>query len=96
LAKEKPFVKFDKDGKVSGSGSVNRFFGSMHIDSDGRIQWKKAFGSTRMAGPPEFMAQESLFLATLPRTERLSLEGIRLYASTVDGKTELVFYVPVQ
>lgn len=96
LAKKKPFIKFGQDGKVSGSGSVNRFFGSMKIDTEGNIQWQKAFGSTRMAGPPDFMKQENVFLRVLPKTKLLSLEGIRLYATTKDGKTELVFYVPVR
>jgi glyoxylase-like metal-dependent hydrolase (beta-lactamase superfamily II) len=96
LAKEKPFIRFDKDGKVTGFGSVNRFFGSMQIDDKGNIEWQKAFGSTKMAGPPEFMKQETVFLNVLPKTELLSFEGIRLYASTKDGNTELVFYVPVQ
>ena len=96
LAKEKPFIKFDKDGKVTGFGSVNRFFGSMEIDDKGNIKWQKAFGSTKMAGPPEFMTQETVFLNVLNKTELLSFEGIRLYACTKDGKTELVFYVPVQ
>ena len=96
LAREKPFIKFDKDGNVSGSGSVNRFFGSMQIDDKGNVQWQKALGSTRMAGPPELMKQETVFLNLLPKTELLSLGGIRLYASTKDTKTELVFYVPVR
>jgi len=96
LAKERPFIKFDKDGRVTGFGSVNRFFGSMKIDTKGNIKWQKAFGSTQMAGPPEFMKQESAFLNVLPKTEKISFEGIRIYASTRDGKTQLVFYVPVR
>jgi len=102
LAREKPFIKFGEYDKitvpwvkVTGSGSVNRFFGSMEIDAQGNVRWQKAFGSTRMAGPPDFMKQENIFLRALPKTELLSLKGIRLHAATKDGKTELVFYVPV-
>jgi heat shock protein HslJ len=96
LAKEKPFIKFDKDDMVTGFGSVNRFFGSMKIDAKGNIQWQKAFRTTKIAGPPEFMKQETVFLNVLPKTELLSFDGICPYASTKDGKTELVFYLPVQ
>jgi heat shock protein HslJ len=96
LAREKPFVKFAADGNVTGSGSVNRFFGSMKINDKGNIQWQKAFGSTRMAGPEELMKQEDAFLSALPKTEHISIEGIRLYAYSRDRQTEIVFYVPVQ
>lgn len=97
LADEKPFIQFDADkNKVTGSGSVNRFFGSVKIDEKGRVQWPGPFGSTQMAGPPEQMKQEAVFLKTLPKTDRLSRDGIHLYAAAEDGKTELVFYVPVE
>ena len=95
LAAERPFIKFTKAGKVSGYASINRYFGTIEFDSHGKLQWSKAFGSTRMAGPEELMNQERAFLTALPSTEQLSMEGIHLYASTEDGRTEFVFYVPV-
>ncbi len=49
-----------------------------------------------MAGPQELMKQEEIFLKVLPKTDRLSFEGIRIYVYTKDGQTELTFYVPVQ
>ena len=97
LVGEKPFIQFNADeNKVTGFASVNRFFGSVKIDGEGRTQWPGPFGSTRMAGPPEQMKQEDAFLKALPRTNRLSKTGINLYAASADGKTELVFYVPVK
>ncbi len=97
LVGEKPFIQFDADeNKVTGFASVNRFFGSVQIDKKGRVQWPGPFGSTRMAGPPEQMKQEDAFLKALPRTDRLSKAGINLCAASEDGKTELVFYVPVE
>jgi heat shock protein HslJ len=33
LAGENPFIKFEKDKKVSGFASVNRYFGSVQVDS---------------------------------------------------------------
>ncbi len=96
LAREKPFMKFGANGKLNGHASVNRFFGSMEVDADGKLKWSKAFGSTRMAGPENMMKQESAFLKTLPMTEQASLDKIFLTFQTKDGKTELIFYVPVE
>ena len=97
LAGEKPFIQFDvNENKVTGFASVNRFFGSVKIDGEGRLQWPGPFGSTRMAGSPEQMKQEDAFLKALPKTERMSKSGIRLYFVSADEKTQLVFYVPVR
>jgi heat shock protein HslJ len=96
LTGERPLVKFERDGKVSGFASVNRFFGSMQIDDAGKVKWSNAFGSTRMAGPPERMEQESVFLEMLAKTDQLSIKGERLYAQSPEGRTKLVFYVSVE
>ena len=94
LAGERPFIEFSNNGKVSGFASINRYSGSMQVDGQGRVLWSP-FRSTRMAGPPELMDQESTFLQALPRTQRLRLEGIHLHAQSDDGQVELVFYAPV-
>jgi len=94
LTGEKPFIQFD-DGKISGFASINRFFGNMRIDDKGRVKCGP-FGSTMMAGSEAQMKQESTFLKALSKAERLSRSGIYLYAKSEDGKTELVFYVPVE
>ena len=96
LADERPFIKFENDGKLSGFASINRFFGSMQIDNQGAVKWTAPFGSTKMAGPPELMQQEDSFLDALQKTERLSTERIYLYLQNSDGRTELVLYVPVK
>src|SRR5210317_1960312 len=67
LTGEKPFIKIDDDGKISGFAGVNRFFGSADIDDEGTVTFPSAFGSTRMAGPPEQMKLENAFLATLEK-----------------------------
>ena len=95
LTGEIPFIQFAPDGKVSGFASINRYFGSVQVSSKGHVAWSN-LGSTRMAGPENLMKQEDAFLKALTRTERLSVEGINLYALTADGQTELVFYVPVK
>ena len=97
LAGEKPFIQFNADeNKVTGFASINRFFGSVKIDDNGRVQWPGPFGATRMAGPPQRMKQEDAFLKALPRTNRLSKAGQNLYAVSQDGKTSLVFYGPAE
>jgi len=96
LAKEVPYVKFETDGKVNGFASINRFFGSMQIDEQGKIKWSDAFGSTKMAGPENLMKQEDVFLQSLVKTHKLAVEGIYLYAHSEDRQVELVFYVPVK
>jgi heat shock protein HslJ len=96
LTGEMPFVKFEAGGSFNGHASVNRFFGSVAIYGAGKFVWPNAFGTTRMAGPVELMNQESAFLATLPKTEKASLEKIFLTFESLDGKSKLVFYVPVE
>jgi heat shock protein HslJ len=95
LAGETPFIKLEKDGKVSGFASINRYFGSVQVDSQGNLKWSP-FGATRMAGPENLMKQEDTFLNSIQKTEQLRSEGIYLIASTKDQQTELVFYVPVK
>ncbi len=95
LASERPSVKFSRDSTVTGFASLNRFSGSMTWDDQGNIQWRPLI-STRKAGPPQLMNQESTFLASLPRVQRLSLEGIHLLARSLDEQVELVFYVPMK
>lgn len=94
LSGERPFVRFEKDGKVAGFASINRFFGSIKLDTRGNLELSP-LGSTRMAGPEQQMKQELIFLSSFQSIEQLSTEGIHLYASTKNRQTELVFYVPV-
>lgn len=95
LTGEKPNIKFEIDGQVSGFGSVNRYFGTVQVNKEGELKWSP-LGSTRMAGPEEMMKQENTFFKVLPLTEQMRMEGNQLYLSSEDEQTELVFYVPVQ
>ena len=92
LAGDRPYIEFGNGGKISGFTSVNRCSGSMQLDDQGRVLWSP-FASTKMAGPPELMKQESTFLETLPRVRRLSLEGIHLQAQSEDEQVKLLFSV---
>jgi heat shock protein HslJ len=96
IADKKPFIKFEKDSRVGGFASVNRFFGSMEIDDKGNVKWGGPFGVTRMAGPPNLMKQEDTFLKALQAADSLSIVKTYLHIQTSDAQTQLTFYVPVK
>lgn len=81
----------DENGKVAGVASLNRYFGSFTLKEDGAIIWGKAFGMTRMAGPPELMEQEARFMQALPQTSRIYLKGSQLILAGEDRSTWLEF-----
>jgi heat shock protein HslJ len=85
-------VAFGGDGKVAGSGSVNRFTGSYSFSRDGRLTWPgPSFTVTRKAGPPELMEKERDYLEALPKTDRAILSGRLLRLESEDGSTALTF-----
>ena len=81
----------DEDGKVAGVATINRYFGNFTLKEDGDLIWNKAFGMTRMAGPPELMEQEAKFMQALPRTSRIYLKGSQLVLASEDKSTWLEF-----
>ncbi|MGH9118886.1 MAG: YbaY family lipoprotein [Acidimicrobiales bacterium] len=66
-------VAFGADGRVTGRGGVNRFFGSYEASTDS-IEFGN-LGSTLMAGPEEAIAQEQKFLDALAGTRPYSIDG---------------------
>ncbi len=81
----------DENGNVAGVASLNRYFGSFSLKEDGEIIWSRAFGMTRMAGPPELMEQEAKFMLALPQTSRIYLEQAKLRLISTDNSTVLEF-----
>jgi heat shock protein HslJ len=81
----------DENGKVAGVATINRYFGSFRFKEDGSINWDKAFGMTRMAGPPELMEQETKFMQALPRTSRIYIKKEKLVLISTDQSTLLEF-----
>jgi heat shock protein HslJ len=81
----------DEDGKVAGVATINRYFGNFNLKENGEIVWNKAFGMTRMAGPPELMEQEAAFMQALPQTSRMYLKGPQLILASEDKSTLLEF-----
>ena len=81
----------DENAKVAGVASINRYFGNFNLKDDGDIIWSKAFGMTRMAGPPDLMDQEAKFMQALPLTARLYLRKGLLVLTSTDRSTVLEF-----
>jgi heat shock protein HslJ len=76
------FIDFTSDGKISGSGGCNRYFGGWGIlegTKDTIRIWRT--GSTKMACPEPIMTQEHRFLEELSRVSGYATEGkeLRLY-----------------
>lgn len=85
-------IAFDPSGKLSGNASINSFSGSFRFDADGRLQWPRAgFVLTRMAGPPELMAQERAFLESLRRTVHYHADGQQLVLESASKSVVLTF-----
>jgi len=82
-----------KDGRVTGRGGVNGYFGDYKATSDSLVF--TGIGSTEMAGPPELMAIESAFFAALGQTKGYKLEGESL-ALLDDAGEVLVTMVPAK
>jgi heat shock protein HslJ len=76
------FIDFSNDGKISGSGGCNRYFGGwgfLEGTKDSIRIWRTA--STKMACPVPIMNQEYRFLEELSRVSGYAIEGkeLRLY-----------------
>jgi len=84
-------ISFDENGKVAGVATINRYFGGLNLQENGDIIWNKAFGMTRMAGPPDFMAQETALMEALTRTSRMYLQGSILTLVDEKASTRLEF-----
>lgn len=81
------------DGRVTGRGGVNGYFGDYKATSDSLVF--TGIGSTEMAGPPELMAIESAFFASLGQTKGYKLEGESLELLDDAGEV-LVTMVPAE
>jgi heat shock protein HslJ len=77
------------DGNVSGSASVNRYIGKMTLTDAGKVRWGGGFATTRMAGPPPLMDQETRYLAALAKVDHASLDGRKL---TLSGPAVVLDY----
>ena len=69
-------LEFPEPGKVAGSGSCNRFFGTVSID--GSAMSIRPLGTTRMACTEAVAMQEVNYIRALQSAERYVLEGTAL------------------
>jgi heat shock protein HslJ len=79
------------EGQVTGVATINRYFGNLKLTEDGEIVWNKAFGMTRMAGPPELMQQEAAYMGALIKTSRMYLKEAKLVLRNKDRSYLLEF-----
>lgn len=81
----------NSEGEVVGVATINRYFGNLKVNEDGEIIWNKAFGMTRMAGPPELMKQEAVYMDALIKTSRMYLNDSKLLLISKDRSAALKF-----
>ena len=72
----RPTLSFPEAGRVSGTGSCNRFNGAADV-GDGTIK-VGPLAVTKMACTPEIDSQERAYLAALQNASRLELSGGKL------------------
>lgn len=88
-------IRFDKSGRVSGRGPINRFSGSARTSGGGRFSWTGAgLQTTQMAGPPEAMEREDLLFQILGQVHRYRVSGSQLILETEDSNSSLTFERP--
>jgi heat shock protein HslJ len=86
-------MKFGGDGSVSGDTSVNRYQGRATIDAG-----KLSFGplaTTRRAGPPALMDQESKFLKALESVKSFRIEATGLLSLLNDSGDTVLRLSPI-
>ena len=88
---EVPGLEFTTDGTVSGFAGVNRVTGSVVTDKTLRTVSFSQLATTRMAGSPDAMALEQIYLDLLGKTQVYQMSGSTLRLMTADGMTLLVF-----
>lgn len=83
-------IRFAPDGQVAGLAAVNRFSGTYHLSTEGRLNWGR-FAATRMMGPPELMEKEQAYLRGLGKTNIAILARRILVLQSDDASTVLRF-----
>ncbi len=86
-------IAFTADGSVSGNTGVNRFQGQAKIDGDRLTLGPLA--TTRRAGPPALMDQESRFLKAIGRVRRFRMEPSGLLYLLDESGDELLRMSPL-
>lgn len=82
-------LRIGADGKVSGKGACNNYFGAATID--GSSIKIGPLGSTFMACPPAIMDQERKFFDALGKAASFRIEDGKLYLADNEGRDILRF-----
>lgn len=82
-------LTIDENGRISGKSGVNQYFGSISMVKE-KISWGQ-MGATEMAGPPEKMEAESLYVKSLSQTTTYQIAQDVLTFSDAATKTKVVF-----
>ena len=77
-------LNFSED-RIHGDSGINSYFSNYIITSDNIVVGP--IGSTKMAGPDNFMKLESQYLNILQNSKKIKLDNNRLTFMTNDGKT---------
>ena len=86
-----PTLSVEETGRIQGLATLNRYFGQLELEAEGRIRWAGPLGSTMMAGPEPLMDQETAFLKALEGARRIALSDGRLILRDEDRCTVLAF-----
>jgi heat shock protein HslJ len=78
-------AKFGADGSLTGNASVNSYTTKYSTSGKDQMTIDAKIATTMMAGPPEFSAQESAYLAALPKTATYTIEGKELWLRDSTG-----------
>jgi heat shock protein HslJ/uncharacterized protein YecT (DUF1311 family) len=85
-------IRFDKSGRATGRGPINRFSGSYRLSGNGRISWvDPVLQTTSMAGPADAMQREDMFLQVLGQIYRFRITGSQLVLEAEDSNSSLTF-----
>lgn len=85
-------ITFASDGKISGSGGCNRYFGGFESPTPGRVTFS-AIGSTKMYCQDKMAVEDGLF-QTLAKTAIYRLDNARLVLESADGQYAASFSAP--
>lgn len=84
-----PFIRFEAEGRVAGSGGCNRIFGS-YTASDENMISIGPLASTKMMCPQDVMDGEAAFIASLESASGFSRETGKLTLFDKDGAEIIV------
>jgi heat shock protein HslJ len=78
-------AEFADNGDMQGNATINQYTAAYTYTADGKMTISDKITSTKMAGPDASMAQESAYLAALPKTASYTIDGNKLTLRDASG-----------